>query len=66
MVPQKPCPFCGQNMDHPLSFQLHQTEEKEWFVMCSTCGSAGPMRVHKTKAIEAWDKRSNADKVSAK
>lgn len=65
MKPTKPCPFCGLSMDHPLSHQLRQTEEKEWVVMCSTCGAAGPMKTGKAASIRAWDERSDADKAGA-
>lgn len=53
MTELKPCPFCGgENLNIRHGKYM-------WWVEClnGDCGANGGTKVHKKKAIEAWNRR---------
>ena len=53
-----PCPFCGE----PHNLKIIKTVDTSltaYTVDCSSCYSAGPVRITEYAAIEAWNKRKN-------
>lgn len=53
MAELKPCPFCGgENLNIRHGKYM-------WWVEClnGDCGANGGTKVHKKKAIEAWNRR---------
>lgn len=57
----KPCPFCGPSGDGVRAPRLTSRADKALFVcpfvICDTCGAAGPLAMDKIDAIEAWNTR---------
>ena len=49
-----PCPVCGSRA-YPRPSELRPWEYR---VVCSVCGTFGPLRPTREEAVEAWDNMS--------
>ncbi len=49
----KPCLFCGEAEKIEVTFTMW----RDYWVICRSCGSGGPVKNTKKEAIEAWNRR---------
>jgi Lar family restriction alleviation protein len=54
----KPCPFCGREkiIIHSIDPDIERLADNFWAV-CTSCVSFGPLSNTKKEAIAAWNKR---------
>mgnify|MGYP002626940738 CR=1 FL=1 len=59
----KPCPFCGRT--EFLHIDRYQSDGEWWaYVECTECMTTGPVGKSKLQAVDAWNMRPIAVKIT--